>query len=37
MTNDEHTELRWFTLDEACALADLALDEYRSVFRQIVV
>lgn len=35
MTNDEHTALAWFTVEEACALPDLALDEYRLVFRRI--
>jgi 8-oxo-dGTP diphosphatase len=30
--DDEHTELRWFSLDEAKALPDLALEEYRPLF-----
>src|SRR5215468_583751 len=30
--NDEHTELRWFTLEEAKALPDLALEDYRPLF-----
>jgi 8-oxo-dGTP diphosphatase len=30
--DDEHTELRWFTLEEAKALLDLALEDYRSLF-----
>lgn len=31
--NDEHTELRWFTFEEAKALPDLALEEdYRQLF-----
>ena len=30
--DDEHTELRWFTLEEAKALPDLALEDYRSLF-----
>ena len=30
--NDEHTELRWFTLEEAQALQDLALEDYRPLF-----
>ncbi|MEP2828579.1 NUDIX hydrolase [Parvibaculum sp.] len=32
LTDDEHTELRWFTLDEACTLEDLAIPEYRELF-----
>lgn len=35
MTNDEHTMLAWFTVADACALPDLALDDYRAVFRRI--
>ena len=35
LTNDEHTELRWFTLDEAFALPNLALDTYRSLLGEI--
>lgn len=30
---DEHSELRWFDLPTASVLPDLALDEYRGVFR----
>jgi mutator protein MutT len=30
--NDEHTELRWFTFEEAKALPDLALEDYRPLF-----
>lgn len=33
---DEHIELRWFTPDAALGLGDLALDEYRDVFRDII-
>jgi uridine kinase len=33
--NDEHSRLEWFDIDAACALPDLALAEYRMVFRQI--
>jgi 8-oxo-dGTP diphosphatase len=36
LVGDEHTELRWFKLDAAVDLSDLALDEYRSVFRDII-
>jgi 8-oxo-dGTP diphosphatase len=32
VANHEHSELRWFKVGEACALSDLALDDYRSVF-----
>ncbi|WP_122066571.1 hypothetical protein [Brucella pseudintermedia] len=32
----EHTELRWFTPQEAEALDDLALEEYRPLFRRLV-
>jgi 8-oxo-dGTP diphosphatase len=35
MVNDEHTALTWFTVAEACALDDLALDDYRAVFKKI--
>ena len=31
----EHTELRWFTPQEAQALDDLALEEYRPLFRSL--
>lgn len=31
----EHTELRWFTPQEAEALDDLALEEYRPLFRRL--
>ena len=33
---DEHSELRWFNVEEACSLDDLALDEYRASFRSLV-
>ncbi len=35
LANDEHTELRWFRPEEAMALPDLALDEYRAIFKAI--
>jgi 8-oxo-dGTP diphosphatase len=35
MANDEHSELAWFTIDEARALPDLAIDAYRKLFRQV--
>jgi len=36
MLNDEHTALAWFTVEEACALPDLALDDYRAVFLRLM-
>jgi ADP-ribose pyrophosphatase YjhB (NUDIX family) len=36
MRGEEHVELRWFTPEEACAMPDLAWDEYRRLFRAIV-
>jgi 8-oxo-dGTP diphosphatase len=33
---DEHTELRWFTIDAAVALSDLALQEYRAILRGLI-
>ena len=33
--NDEHTELRWFTFEEAKALPDLALEDYRLLFNSL--
>ncbi len=32
---DEHVELRWFTVDAACALPNLATTEYVQVFREL--
>jgi 8-oxo-dGTP diphosphatase len=32
---DEHVELRWFTIEEACALPNLATAEYIHVFRDL--
>ena len=34
--DDEHSELRWFSLQEACGLEPLALEGYRSSFRLAV-
>ena len=34
LRGDEHVELRWFTVDAACALPNLASDEYIRVFRE---
>ena len=33
LIGNEHTELKWFTIDGAVALPGLALDEYRAVLR----
>jgi 8-oxo-dGTP diphosphatase len=35
MIGDEHTELRWFLLEAASGLPDLALEEYRALFRKL--
>jgi 8-oxo-dGTP diphosphatase len=35
LANDEHTELRWFGMEAAAGLRDLAADEYREVFRTL--
>ena len=31
----EHTELRWFTLQQASELQDLALEDYRPLFQKL--
>jgi len=36
LVGDEHTELAWFARETAAALPDLALDEYRSLFDQLI-
>lgn len=36
LLGDEHTELRWFALETAIGLPDLALDEYRPLFRGLM-
>lgn len=33
--DDEHTELRWFTLGDARSLSDLALEGYRPLFASL--
>lgn len=33
--DEEHTELRWFTLGEARSLSDLALEGYRPLFASL--
>lgn len=35
MKSNEHSELRWFTPEEACALDKLALAGYRASFRSL--
>lgn len=35
LANDEHTELRWFGIEDAAALPDLAADAYRTLFRSL--
>lgn len=35
IANDEHSELRWFDVEAACARPDLALPQYRTVFRSL--
>ena len=35
MLGREHTESRWFSIEEACALETLALTDYRSLFRNL--
>lgn len=34
MIDHEHTELAWFTIEDACALPNLALAEYVDVFQR---
>ena len=35
LRGDEHLELRWFDVEEACRLDGLALEEYRTSFRSL--
>lgn len=35
MLGDEHTELRWFDVEAACGLPDLAWSGYERIFRQL--
>jgi len=35
LIGDEHTELAWVTLETAIGLPDLALEEYRRLFRDL--
>ena len=36
LVGNEHSELRWFTLEAATALPDLASDEYRALLRGLL-
>ena len=35
LIGDEHSEMRWFDVDAACALSGLALPEYEAVLRKV--
>jgi 8-oxo-dGTP pyrophosphatase MutT (NUDIX family) len=35
MLGNEHTEIRWFTIEEACAVEPLSLPGYRELFRAV--
>ena len=35
MLGGEHSEIRWFSIDTANGLRDLALPQYRTIFRQL--
>ncbi len=35
MRDNEHVRLDWFTIEQACALPNLALPEYRALFRRV--
>jgi hypothetical protein len=37
MFGDEHTEIGWFTVEEACTLEGLALAVYPALFRRLEV
>jgi len=37
LVRDEHTQLEWFSLQEAARLEDLALPEYRPLFDEVRV
>lgn len=36
ITNHEHSEIAWLSAEQACALPDLALPEYRGLIRQVL-
>jgi mutator protein MutT len=33
---DEHSDIKWFSIDSACALEDLALTEYPVILRRLL-
>jgi hypothetical protein len=35
VVGDEHSEMRWFSIDAACALQDLALAEYVQILDKL--
>jgi len=35
LANDEHTELRWFAIEDAASPPNLAADAYRVLFRRL--
>jgi 8-oxo-dGTP diphosphatase len=35
MRGDEHTEIAWFDIEAACQMHELALPQYRSIFRSL--
>jgi 8-oxo-dGTP pyrophosphatase MutT (NUDIX family) len=35
LRNDEHIELRWFRIEDACTLPNLAAPEYMPIFRSL--
>jgi 8-oxo-dGTP diphosphatase len=37
MLGDEHTDIGWFTIEEACSLETLALAAYRDLFRNLTL
>ena len=37
LLGDEHSELRWFGIEEACNLPQLAMPEYASILRRCVI
>lgn len=37
LLGNEHTELRWFTIEEACGLDPLAMPEYPKFFRKLQI
>jgi len=35
IVGDEHSEIRWFSIDAACVLSDLALPEYTTILHKL--